>query len=217
MGKTGKPLATISYNTEKGLRVALHQISPSFWSYIPHKPETQLATPEKKAHFHVYMEFENQVSKSAVRECFIEPSVDGSPALGAMPCNPSKFEDWYLYCKHDRSYLESKNLVRKYTYMHTDFRTSSNDQLTEYVNLIDITKYHSRNYMSIFEDAYNRGVRDFAVILCENCIPIQVFRAWSDAWVQYKTFRATHERNLRLAEDAIYQATQMEIEHRTHT
>ena len=111
--RTYKPLSTISYNSEKFLVETLEYLIRedciSFWAICYHEAETD----EKKAHYHVYIEPTVVLDTQAdwFKDCFVEKSKDIEIPLGVMPWRKSRFEDWYLYSKHDLVYLRAKGLL----------------------------------------------------------------------------------------------------------
>lgn len=129
--RTTKPISTISYNSTQYLIDRLEECVNAgiitAWFFIEHQPEED----ETKAHKHVYIELTKLVQTEDLRKRFIEPTPLSPRPLGCMPFQSSKFDDWYLYGLHDKSYLASKGESRIHEYSHEDFYTSDIDYFDE--------------------------------------------------------------------------------------
>lgn len=131
--KTTKPLSTISYNSIGFLYSVLDRLVDNgilqFYAFIQHEPEED----ENKAHCHVYIEPCKSVDTNWLRKQFLEPTTDGKQPLAVMPLQSSKWVDWYWYGLHDRNYLASKGMARKFHYDASSMLTNDIDYLMEKV------------------------------------------------------------------------------------
>lgn len=112
------------------LKKLVEQEILSFYVLIPHQAEED----ENKDHVHVFMLPAKAVDTIWLRKQFIEldPAHPQTP-LGVLPIGSSKFVHWYWYGLHDRAYLASKNMSRKYHYEADDMLTSDTEYLAELV------------------------------------------------------------------------------------
>lgn len=138
---TGRPFSTISYNTEKFLKAVLDRLLAQddieFYMVINHYPEED----EAKPHWHVYVvpthkTFNTNQFRSELTE-FIKGE---SLPRRCMPCQSSKFQDWFLYSIHDPSYLASKGQARKFHYQPSEIITSDRGWMDEQIHQIDWSK-----------------------------------------------------------------------------
>lgn len=135
--RTTKPISTVSFNTEEYLRSVLEeQISSgviSWYVYIKHKGEDDDAG--RKDHMHVYAEPSKTIQTDNIRAMFKEfdPENPDKP-LGTLLWKVSKFQDWYMYAKHDPVYLANKGLVKKYVYQSTDFVSNEDMELADRIS-----------------------------------------------------------------------------------
>lgn len=144
---TYKPFGTIGYNTEPFLQNVLQEIKNQypdlFYVYIYHEEEM-----EKKRHYHVYFEPNTRIRENdfqILRKMFEEHDPTNEKPLGVMPFRKSKsFEDWYLYAKHDQTYLGAKKLTKRYVDLPFEsFVTSDDGYFNDLVSEIDLEKYLS--------------------------------------------------------------------------
>ena len=139
--KTSKPFSSISYNTSGYLKTKLIQLVDSgvlkFAAFIEHFPEED----EKKKHKHLYLIPDGQIDTNKLLKELEEIDLENiGKILKCMPCQSSKFGDWYLYASHDIGYLGSKCQSRKYHYKQGDFITTNDDYFNELIHTIDYSK-----------------------------------------------------------------------------
>jgi hypothetical protein len=110
-----------------------------FWAYIEHLPEQD----EKKRHKHLYLVPSKLIDTAVFQKRLQEIDTTDLLAkpLGCIVPVSSKFADWFLYSKHDKSYLTSKGQYRKYQYNDTDFIVSCQDYFKHLIHSIDYSKY----------------------------------------------------------------------------
>lgn len=194
--RTSRPIATISYNSDNFLTAVLSSLiqrrAISFWAYVEHFPEED----EKKAHKHLYIVPNGQIDTDSLRELFNELDITDPLQRGLKTLNfrPSKFADWYLYALHDSTYLDIKGQARKYHYTREDVKTSDEDELTEEIHLMDLSKL---NRTLILRTAAESGV-PFAELVARGQIPIQQTPAYKLAYdtvvsYTYRNNRPGHE------------------------
>lgn len=194
--RTTRDIATISYNSPTFLNSRLEELLRSrkiqFYVWIHHLPEED----EKKPHKHLFIRPNGQMDTDALRELFLEVDLSHptEKPLGTLNFKPSKFMDWYLYSLHDSAYLESKGQSRKYHYTREDFVTSDQDELTEEIHQMDLSKVN-RQY--IIKSAAESGV-PFAEVISRGQIPIQQTIAYQRAYeiiqaYTYRNNRPNHE------------------------
>lgn len=141
---TTKPFSTISYNSAEFLVLKLNEMLKareiSFWAFVGHYAERD----EGKNHIHLYVVPDKRIQTSQFVDAMKELDVSNplAPPLGVMPCQSSKFADWFLYASHDSAYLLTKGQKREYHYTTSDFATSHEDYFHELVHTIDRTKYY---------------------------------------------------------------------------
>lgn len=174
--KTSKPFSTISYNTPDFLKVKLDDLVSrrvlAFYAFVKHYKEED----EKKDHIHLIMFPNGQYQTDALFDYLAEPDFSDltKKSLGIMPCQNSKFGDWYLYCAHDSGYLASKGQVRHFHYIEEDFVSSDEDYLHELIRTIDRTKYAKTQD---FVEQVKKGV-PLSEMLTKGQIPAPQFNQW---------------------------------------
>lgn len=178
--RTSKPISTISFNTPDFVRNLcgdlVHRgiLSAAVW--VEHLGEDDEAG--KKAHIHLYAEPSKRLQTDDLRTLFVEPVPDTDKPLGVLPWRSSRFTDWYLYCKHDRTYLNAKGLERKYHYKDEDFCATDADYLlclVREISRLDVSLY------SDMVDAIQRGV-SWSQYFSRGTVPIQLVRQYKIAW-----------------------------------
>jgi hypothetical protein len=117
-----------------------------------------------------------QYQTDALQDYLLEPDLKDltQKPLGIMPCQSSKWGDWYLYSSHDSAYLASKGQVRKYHYNEEDFYSSDSDYLHELIHTIDRTKYAKTQD---FVNQVKMGV-PLGEMLLKGQIPAPQFNQW---------------------------------------
>lgn len=190
--KTQCPISTISFNTKEFLINTLNQLNCEFWFAVEHFPEED----EKKKHFHVYIEPSCRVDTDSLRKALEQIVPNDELPLGCLPFRKSKFCDACLYFLHDKEYLASKFMSRKYHYTFDDVITNSFEFFVECYNLVDRKKLCSSGK---FVELARQGV-DFNSIVAQGYVPIPLIR-------QYKMFYNA------LVEDLSYRNNKNFIEH----
>lgn len=187
--KTSKAFSTISYNSSDFLRVKLEELVQrrvlAFFAFVYHYKEDD----ERKDHIHVVMFPNGQYQTDSLSDYLAEPDPSDltKKPLGIMPCQSSKFGDWFLYSSHDSAYLASKGQSRKYHYLESDFVTSDEDYLHELVRTIDRTPYAKTQD---FVDQVKRGV-PLSDMVTKGQIPAPQFNQWR-AMYDYIRFGDTY-------------------------
>lgn len=194
--KTSKPFSTISYNSREFLKVKLDDLIQrqviSFYSFVYHYKEED----EKKDHIHLVIFPNGQYQTDALRDYLLEPDPTDltNKPLGIMPCQNSKWGDWFLYCSHDVAYLASKGQTRQYHYPEEDFFSSDADYLHELIRTIDRTKYAKTQD---FVNQVQNGV-SLSDMLLKGQIPAPQFNQWRAMYdylkgnETYRNDRTTH-------------------------
>lgn len=157
--RTTKPISTISYNSPEYLEARCNELvkakKVSFWAFVEHEPEDDEAG--LKRHIHLFIEPSKLIQTDDLRDFFKEIDIN-NPAvkpLGVIAFHSSKFDDWYLYSKHDASYLASKDQSRRFHYEHDMFITSDDDDLNyrvKTINLLEVSPFKA------MEEAVKVGV-----------------------------------------------------------
>lgn len=152
--RTSKPFSTISYNTKDYLVYKLDLLVKLrviyFYAFIVHYAEAD----EKKNHIHLYVCPNGMFDTEKLYKELLEVDVSSELPLAIMPCQSSKFADWYLYTCHNVDYLKSKGLERKYHYIFSDFITSNTDYFNELVHTIPI---NNNDKVRLFVDKVLNG------------------------------------------------------------
>lgn len=177
---TSKPISTISFNSREFLQNRLsdlvHSGKLSFWAAVEHFGEDDEAG--KKNHFHVYAEPSKRLQTDVLRACLIEPVPDTDKPLAALPWRSSKFCDWFLYSSHNKQYLTSKGLERKYHYDFDSFFSSDADYLlclTREINRLDVSPYAD------MLSAVQNGV-SWSEFFARGTVPVQLVRQYKIAF-----------------------------------
>lgn len=188
--KTSKPFSTISYNSSEFLSVKLNDLVQrrviSFFAFVKHYKEED----ESKDHIHLIVFPNGQYQTDALQDYLLEPDLTDltKKPLGIMPCQSSKWGDWYLYACHDTAYLASKTQTRKYHYLEEDFVSSDKDYLHELIRTIDRTKYAKTQD---FVNQVKKGV-SLTEMVFKGQIPAPQFNQWRNMYDYLKygdTFR----------------------------
>ena len=118
----------------------------------------------------------------------------GKP-LKCLPCQSSKFGDWYLYALHDTAYLLSQMQSREYHYTDEDLHVSDEDTFTEFKHQIDFSKLGNKKTV----DVYNRLLAGdtLADLIKIGMIPVQQLNNYK--WLEctardalFRSSRSTH-------------------------
>lgn len=200
--KTSKPFSTISYNSIDFLSIKLQELTQrrviNFYSFVYHFKEED----ERKDHIHLIVFPNGQYQTDALQDYLLEPDMKDltKKPLGIMPCQSSKWGDWYLYCSHDSAYLASKGQVRKYHYNEEDFYSSDSDYLHELIHTIDRTKYAKTQD---FVNQVKMGI-PLGEMLLKGQIPAPQFNQWKSMYEYLKcdeTFRNGNETHTPLVNE----------------
>lgn len=130
--RTEKPISTISYNTEKNLKVLCDSLIKNgqalFYCFILHKPER-----DGKPHIHLYLEPHGVLDTEAnwFKTYFQEKDPNNENPLDVMPWKKSKWQDFYYYSLHDARYLKAKGLKREYHYTREEFQYSNENDFLD--------------------------------------------------------------------------------------
>lgn len=154
--KTTRPQSTISYNSMGFLLGVLDNLVEkefiTFYAVIEHQAEED----ENKDHIHVYFEPAKTLDTLWLAKQFLEvdPKHPKQP-LKCMPFQASKWVDWYWYGLHDKAYLMSKQMTRKYHYESSQMITSDVDYLAEKVRQNPNPMSRIAKTMELLSQGYN--------------------------------------------------------------
>lgn len=169
--KTSKPIATISYNTEKFLREKIYywkkQGIIEYGMWILHQPDVD----GDKAHYHVYL----QPSKLIQTEDLINDSCELDPTNPEKPLKMTVFKssetnNWILYALHDEKYLTEKGLSRNIHYEANQIESTCED--TFYEMLSCAFDYRNNKLEFRIIEAINQG-QSWTNIVSSGMIPIR--------------------------------------------
>lgn len=171
---TGKAFSTISYNTKDFLLSVLDDLLSKdqieFYMFINHLPEED----EAKEHIHLYVKpTHRNFDTNQFRNRLIQFIKGEQLPRRCLPCESSKFQDWFLYSLHDSSYLASKGQRRLYHYNIGDICTSDRSYMSDQYHRIDWTKINPIG--AIIEAAYS-GIT-FSEFIQQNPLPILQVRS----------------------------------------
>lgn len=141
---TQKPIATISYNSEKFLVGVLDALLKSkrieFYTYIPHKGEyDEITKHQDKDHIHVFIIPNGRLDTVELLDNFVEITPEHEKPLRCINFVSSRFDAWYLYSIHDRDYLNTLHEKRQYEYDISECRFSDEANFRQLV----FETYHS--------------------------------------------------------------------------
>lgn len=178
--KTTKAISTISFNSKQYLTGTLERLTKkhiiTFWAYIQHFGEDD--DGGKKDHFHVYIEPASSIQTEGLRTEFVEPVPNDKP-LSCLPFRPtSDFGEWYKYSMHDKAYLVTKMLEKKYHYSPSDFVVSDDDY---FVYLVKNVQF---NEQSVYQKMlwFQRNGFNFGQFIQQVNAPINQVRNLERAW-----------------------------------
>lgn len=187
--KTSKPFSTISYNSNDFLLTKLTDLvnrnKIDFFAYIEHLPEED----EVKPHKHLFVIPNGQVDTDQVRDYLeeLDPNNIDKP-FRCLPCQSSKFADWYFYGLHNAEYLASKGQSRKYCYDDNEILCSSTDYLAELKHQIDFSKVGNKKTKIVLERL--AGGETPIDLLSVGLISAQNFMQWEKIYNHmYGTYR----------------------------
>ena len=168
--QTTRTISNISYNSlpffeSKTLDLLKRGIID--WCYwVFHYADTD----ELKDHIHFVLKPSKRINTADLRAFYneIDPS-NPLPKTCTMKWNPmNSMDDWLLYGKHDKAYLNSKGQYRRYCYEWSDFKSTDLDSLKNDIASIDYRKYLVLEWL---EDAV-RSKTPFFVLVQQGLIPI---------------------------------------------
>ena len=168
--KTSKPISTISYNTESFLAFKIQEwkrkglIEYAMW--IWHKAEEG----EKKDHWHVYMKPAMQVQTMDFEKWSQEIDPKHELPLKMIMFQSSKESEWLPYVLHDRDYLATKGLVKKYHYDISDIKCTDYDVLNNIIMHVNDERQGRLEYRIL--DACRMGV-GWSQLVASGMIPIR--------------------------------------------
>lgn len=170
--RTSKPFSSISYNSTAYLQSKLKELTDGgklrFATFIEHFREDD----EKKVHKHIFFIPDGVIDTNALLKELDEVDLKNpGQLLKCMPCQSSKFGDWYLYAIHDSAYLGSKGQSRKYHYKQEDLFSTDSDYLNELIHTIDYSKTEK---IKQFYEQVKEGKR-LSELVQQGLIPIQQF------------------------------------------
>lgn len=139
----------------------------SFWAFIKHKAEED----EKKDHQHIYLVPNGRLDTDIVANALVEYDTTNLLPIKVSPFKPSKFDDWCLYVLHDKAYLTSKGLVKKYHYQSAEIVASNEDYFRELYNSIDRSKL---NRIAVIQEAVKTG-ESFSSLVKRGAVPMGIF------------------------------------------
>ena len=193
--RTSKPFSTICYCKEEFLKDKLETLVNDgildFYAFVYHSAEED----ELKAHAHLYL-MPSSLMETGYIDNFLrqfDPTKPDKP-LKCTIFQSSKFDDWYLYCSHDKAYLAKKGQSRKYTYTKEQFIVSDEDYFKECIRCIDRSQFIG---MERIVEAVN-GNMSFAEMVRNGQVPVQLISQYKMAYelVQtgevYRNGRDTH-------------------------
>lgn len=174
--KTFKPIATITYCDNDFLISQLNALinmgDIEFWAFINHKKESETL----KDHIHLYIV---PIAKLETRDLqFAQNELQGT-----MPYQKADFGNWAFYCSHNKTYLASKKLQKKYTYSFSDFVCSNKSTFMSMVASLEIDEYigESDNVLKIIKDSVKHNVA-FSTLVYNGIIPINQIRNYQKAY-----------------------------------
>lgn len=178
--RTSKPISTITWNTIPFLTKKLLDLEKkrviSFWAYISHFPEED----EKKQHIHLFMIPVNRLDTEELQREFDEVDPNNALPIKCLTIKSSKFSDWYLYGKHDQDYLVSNGQSRRYKYTDDDFVVSSQEEFSEFIHMIDFSKFNG-NRVRLVEE-YVKEKKSFGELLMSGRVPMQQIPGWKQCY-----------------------------------
>lgn len=166
---TRTPFSTISYNTDSFLIYQLDQMIEeriiNFYAFIIHKAEED----ETKDHKHLLLIPNGMQDTFQILSRLEEPDPDNDKPLKCMAAKHSQFADWYLYALHDKDYLYTKGIERRYHYLRDDFYTSDDDYFLELIHTSDFSRWKK---IATFRECISKG--EYFVDLVKNgFVPVQ--------------------------------------------
>lgn len=146
-----------------------------FYAFIEHMPEDD----ETKVHRHLFIVPNGRVDTDQITNELIEPNLeDPLKPFKCISCRPSKFDEWYFYGLHDKTYLVSKGQMRRHHYSKANFYVSDADYFNELIHQIDYTRFS--RFGAVLE-AVDEGFT-FADLLRTGLIPFQQTLAYRAAY-----------------------------------
>lgn len=181
---TSSAVSSVSYCS---LDVITHHLdhfvscgSLDFYCLIKHYAEDD----EKKDHWNIFAIPSKRIDTFVLQSCITETVPDNDIPLKTMPFRKSKFDDWVLYHLHDRPYLESKGLFRRYHYRYDEIISSCPDYLHELYSRIPYCAYVRQD---TFTQYVLKGV-GFSYLCTSGIVPVAQISQYR---ILYDAIRAT--------------------------
>jgi hypothetical protein len=175
--QTQTAISTISYNSDLFLKNKLDDLIQKriigFYFYIHHQAEEQ----EEKAHVHLFILPAKKLDTLDLQDMFHEVDNLHEKPLGVIMFQKSKFDDAYLYFLHDKAYLDSKGMERKFHYNVDDILTSDRLYLNETASRIDWSKIKRHTPSAVIRNAVLNGVSWWDLI-DSGVVPAQQYSGW---------------------------------------
>lgn len=171
--RTTKPVATISYNTERFLISKLNELIKnhkiSDYMFIKHYAEAD----EKKDHIHLWVKPNTLLDTMALQEFLTELDLSKpDKPLKCIDFRTSKSDDWILYCEHFAPYLATKCESREFAYLKEDFICYDSDNFDDlYQHAHKGSEWARRN--QILQDI-NNNILDPASLVLSGVIPLNM-------------------------------------------
>lgn len=135
---TNKPIATITYNTDEHLKRVLDDLVSGGqilrYYAIKHDKDVDVESGEiKKTHWHIWLEPNGSRDLAKLAKEFIEVDPNNIKPLKCQPFQKSDLRHWLRYTKHDKKYLELKQLDNdgREEYQLSDYVCSDPDMLDD--------------------------------------------------------------------------------------
>lgn len=189
--KTSKKLSSISFNTERFLKLKLEELKDKkairAYFYIKHKAEEDTT----KDHIHLLIEPAITIDSEQLKDFFNEfTPLTPTKELGCLPFQITKnFQDWYLYALHDIDYLCDKGLIRKYHYQKKEVIASDIDYLDFLTSSID---YNTSNRKTQIKKLVNQGWAWESIVLNTNIVPLQQLKAYKEFYDMYYIYASNN-------------------------
>lgn len=175
---TRRAFSTVTYNTQDFLKANLNELVKegklAWWAYFYHVPDID----NRKAHIHLHMIPECSVDTVMLAKQFEELDPTNPLPLRWRPCEHSKWDDWYLYCCHDKYYLRFKGLERNTYYSYDDCVSSDPDYLYQKVHSIDQSPYSGYHYLM---EAFDQGLQ-FDDLVRAGKVPLHRVVQYATVW-----------------------------------
>lgn len=185
--RTSRGFSAVSYNTcyflENKLKDLTNHDVLAFWMYIEHKAESD----DKSEHKHVYMIPDCRIDTQALSTEFIQ-SVQGEQLPRRLIVGRNcKFLETYLYFLHDKKFLESRGLERKYHYSKDMLICSDDTMLHEFLITADYSKVQKKCPSSMIIEAIEDG-QTWLQFVCNGNVPTQQYAGYRKMWQDIEAY-----------------------------